>query len=751
MKKTVLLLVLCLSLLSASAMAAAHERPMLVRVDLTTPGSFEILRDARIDIEYFAPGRYAEIVADDADFARLEELNLKPEIIHADLAAFYQSRFPVGTTMGGFKTLTEAIAYMDSLHTLYPSITTARDSIGYSYQGRPLWAMKISDNPETDEDEPEMFVNGLIHAREPMGQEATLRFMNYLCQNYGVDSLVTSLVDNREFYFIPVVNPDGYEYNRQTNPGGGGMWRKNRHGQGVDLNRNWGYMWGYDDIGSSPYPGDETYRGAGPFSEPETESMRRYINSRNFTVSMNFHTYAGLMLYPWGYADIYAPDEPLFLIIGDTCTAQSGYGYGTAWETLYNTNGESNDWQYGEQIEKPKIFSFTIEIGENFDGFWPDPSRIPTLWEHVRPALLYLASIADNPYAIDAPSAPHLLPIGNVNGNFTVRWNFYDTLNAAQAYELKELAGLQRITDTFESGTDNWDLDGFSRRSTRRHQGTYSLFSGSQDNYNGSAFLANPVTAAANDTLKFWAWYNIEQDYDYAYVQLSTDGGASYINLPGNITTNSNPYGLNQGNGITGASSNWVLAKFPMNSYAGQSVMLGIRYRTDGGVSYDGLYADEFYPVETFSTQNILSSDIPDTFFVVTGRTEGEYYYQARARDAQGQWSGFSNREIAVVQPGGGGCVYISGDANASGVFNGIDVVYSVNYLKGTGAAPPDTCDCPPNGVIYAAADANGNCAFNGIDVTFSVNYLKGQGIGPSPCPDCPPLVAVGARGKAQY
>jgi hypothetical protein len=78
-------------------------------------------------------------------------------------------------------------------------LTTARDSIGYSYQGRALWMMKISDNVDTDEDEPEFFVNALIHAREPMGLEATLRFMSYLLDNYGTDSLVTELVDNREF------------------------------------------------------------------------------------------------------------------------------------------------------------------------------------------------------------------------------------------------------------------------------------------------------------------------------------------------------------------------------------------------------------------------------------------------------------------------------------------------------------------------------------------------------------------------
>ena len=86
-----------------------------------------------------------------------------------------------------------------------------------------------------------------------------------------------------------------------------------------------------------------------------------------------------------------------------------------------------------------------------------------------------------------------------------------------------------------------------------------------------------------------------------------------------------------------------------------------------------------------------------------------------------------------------GGCDYIPGDANNNAQFNGVDVTYSVNYLKGVGAPPPFECDCPPHGMLYAAADANGNCQFNGVDVTYSVNYLKGLGPNAVGCSDCPP------------
>jgi hypothetical protein len=651
MKKSYLFFILMMLSVVSTTLAASAERPMLLQVDLHQKGCLEILQNGSFDIAGISRDGIADIVADDADFQKLQNAGLNPQVIHEDLVGYYQSRYPLTTTMGGFRTLSECIAYMDTLHEQYPTITTAKDSIGYTYEGRPIWMMKISDNPDQDEDEPEFFINGLIHAREPMGMECCLRFMDYLLSNYGADSSVTWLVNNREFYFVPIINADGYEYNRQTDPGGGGMWRKNRHGSGIDLNRNWGYMWGYDNIGSSPNSWDETYRGTGPFSEPETEALRQFIDSRHFKVIMNFHSYGNDFLYSWGYEDIFTPDDDLFREIADSATADNGFVHGTAWEVLYNTNGDCNDWQYGEQTEKPKILGFVIEVGSNFDGFWPNPSRIPTLWNSVLPSLLFLSRVADNPFLLAAPAAPVLDTIGQVYGDsFLVSWEHSDSLNPAVGFELKELSGFQRVSDDFESDYGYWTLNGFSRSAARHHGGTYSLFSGSQDNYNGSAIMANMLTVELGDSLRFWTWYDIESGYDYAYVQLSTDGGASFTNLAGNITTNNNPHGNNLGNGITGTSNNWVEAKFPLGNYVGQSVLLCLRYRTDQGVLHEGFYADDITPIESFQNENILGSNIQGHSFEVTGRSVGQYYYLVRAVDAQGQWSVYSNREMADVR-----------------------------------------------------------------------------------------------------
>ena len=170
----------------------------------------------------------------------------------------------------------------------YPNLISTKISIGNSIENRPIYTVKISDNPEIDENEPEILYTALHHAREPQSMMQMIYFMYYLLENYNTDPSVQYLVNNRELYFIPVVNPDGYEYNRTTNPSGGGMWRKNRRNNGgsygVDLNRNYGpyTYWNAPNGGSSTTPSSDTYRGTAPFSEPETNSIKNFLASREF-------------------------------------------------------------------------------------------------------------------------------------------------------------------------------------------------------------------------------------------------------------------------------------------------------------------------------------------------------------------------------------------------------------------------------------------------------------------------------------
>lgn len=288
-------------------------------------------------------------------------------------------------TMGGFYTPQQMIQIIDSMKLLYPNLITAKQPISstLSIEGRPIYYVKISDNPNVDENEPEILYTSLHHAREPMSLTQLIFFMWYILENYNTDNEIKYLVDNAELFFIPCLNPDGYEYNYITNPNGGGMFRKNRrlnsdNSYGVDLNRNYGYMWGYDNMGSSPTPSAQTYRGTGPFSEPETQAIRGFCNSRQFVNALNAHSYSNLMIHPWGYqAYIYTPDSAWFNDNADFMCLENRYTYGTADQTVnYTANGVSDDWMYGEQTTKGKILAMTPESGNVNDGFWPSPSNI---------------------------------------------------------------------------------------------------------------------------------------------------------------------------------------------------------------------------------------------------------------------------------------------------------------------------------------------------------------------------------------
>ncbi|MFH1321618.1 MAG: M14 family zinc carboxypeptidase [Bacteroidota bacterium] len=309
--------------------------------------------------------------------------------------------FTLGS-MGGYFTYQEMLDHLDSMAYKFPTIITVRQQIGTNttIEGRPIYWVKISDNPSINEPEPEVLYTALHHAREPASISQMIFYMYYLLENYATDDEVTNLVDNTEMYFIPCINPDGYIYNWTTNPSGGGMWRKNRRNNGdgtfgVDLNRNYGYMWGYDNDGSSPNTNDETYRGTGPFSEPETDIIREFCESHEILITLNYHTYSNMLIYPWGYEQsIFTPDSAIFFSYARLMTRDNDYIFGTGDQTVgYVTNGDTDDWMYGEQFTKNKIISMTPEAGPDNYGFWPPSSAIidlckDNMWQNLAAAHL---------------------------------------------------------------------------------------------------------------------------------------------------------------------------------------------------------------------------------------------------------------------------------------------------------------------------------------------------------------------------
>src|SRR5262249_52745208 len=157
-----------------------------------------------------------------------------------------------------------------------------------------------------DGSRPSVLYMGTIHAREWIATEVVRRELHYFVDNYKKNADVTNLVDTRELWFMPVANPDGYQYTFD----GERLWRKNlrdndgdgvlTNADGVDLNRNYDIDWGLDDEGSSSQISSETFRGTAPASEPETKAHQALIDRVKFKFLITYHSYGPLLLYPFG-------------------------------------------------------------------------------------------------------------------------------------------------------------------------------------------------------------------------------------------------------------------------------------------------------------------------------------------------------------------------------------------------------------------------------------------------------------------
>lgn len=312
----------------------------------------------------------------------------------------------------------EMVADIQAVQAAHPDIVQVF-SIGKSYQGRDIWAAKISDNVATDEAEPEILFDALHHAREHMTVEQALYLLHLLADNYGTDSQIRGLVDSREIWIIFAVNPDGFVFDLSctgsTHPPYC-AWRKNRQPNarttaiGTDINRNYGYRWACC-AGSTSNPSSITYRGPSAFSTPEARVVRNFVLSRivggiqQIKAHITFHTNGELILWPYGYTKANIPpdmtlnDHAAFVAMGRAMAARNGYRAMQS-SDLYITDGDEIDWLYGTQ----RIFSYTWELY---------PTEKPTVWgDHYPPdetiapqtarnraALLYFISAGGCPYA----------------------------------------------------------------------------------------------------------------------------------------------------------------------------------------------------------------------------------------------------------------------------------------------------------------------------------------------------------------
>lgn len=402
------------------------------------------------------------------------------------------SAFQVQTgspNLGGYYTFAQMNAAMDALVAAYPTLAS-KTSLGTTVGGRNIWCIKISDNVASDEsNEPEVLYIGVQHAREAIGGSSMIFLMQYLCERYSADSRIKDLVDNREIFIIPCMNPDGWEYNRSTNPNGGGMWRKNRRpnggsSYGVDLNRNWGIDWGNcsgasASCGSSTSTSD-TYYGPSAFSEPETEAIRAFTKTRNFVAMIDQHAYGPYYSLPFGRptlhtgpGDLNTMENQYYTHIPALMGKYNGMRAGNSPQSVgYEVAGGVKDWMLRGEIgvgTKGRVFGMTGEGGYGMaagsETFWPPAAQIVNLCKGItfqNLQLLYaagsyvdiqdmtdiaLTSTSGNmSFRIkriglaDAPVTVSAMPISNISFGTPVTVsslpNFYDTYTGNISYTL---------------------------------------------------------------------------------------------------------------------------------------------------------------------------------------------------------------------------------------------------------------------------------------------------------------------------
>jgi len=367
-------------------------------------------------------------------------------------------------------------------------------SIGVTYEGRDIWGVKISDNVVEDEDEPEVLITALHHGKEWPGLSVVMATLRQLVDGYGhsccdldgdgfldgdndldgesdedpyngadddgdgmidedwCEARISWLVDNREIWIIPFVNPDGYEYSRDLVASGvtdeSGLWRKNREPNyqgmggvegltyGVDLNRNYGFHWGelgamsYLNSGAEDYIGpvdkadDDGDRrinednmdnmdndgdglidedGRGGFTAQETLAIKKLVEDHDFALALHMHTFKGTIYWPWMFTLQLPEDEDTFKRIAIEMNVFNGYDYRDMDDRNQQTysrhppvDGDSNDWFYG----KHGIISYTIELGYNM--FIPGEEEL---------AGIVAENMGANLAAIEEADIPRRMPV----------------------------------------------------------------------------------------------------------------------------------------------------------------------------------------------------------------------------------------------------------------------------------------------------------------------------------------------------
>ncbi|MGH3357091.1 MAG: M14 family zinc carboxypeptidase [Nocardioidaceae bacterium] len=408
---------------TGSSLAAEDAEPpvQLVTVDTPTRADKDRLQTLGLDLTEHAGHDYVEVVlhtpADAAALrtagfewtVRIPDLWQRNAEIQAANRAYAESvkTSPLPSGRDSYRLLEDYNSDLRSLAQIRPDIVERFALPHESLEGKTVYGVEIGTDVDSPPDgRPTFLMLGVHHAREWPSGEHAMEFAYDLVQSYGRSERITGLLDRVRVVVVPVVNVDGFEKSvndgmlvdlREVDDGGtasilatpGNAYKRKNcrmldgqepvagecaaatspggFGVGIDLNRNYGGFWG--GPGASDTFADPTYRGAGAFSEPETQNIRELVSSRQVTTLITNHTFTNLVLRPTGVAPDTVhpatglpvgnpPDEAALKALGDAMAEQNGYTSQHGWE-LYDTTGSTEDWSYNATGG----FGYTFEIG----------------------------------------------------------------------------------------------------------------------------------------------------------------------------------------------------------------------------------------------------------------------------------------------------------------------------------------------------------------------------------------------------
>jgi len=598
------------------------------------------------------PGEWYDIVVDEEQEKILKGKGIIYEVVVEDLDRAKEK------VKDSYHSYYEIVSILRNMALAYPSICKV-ESIGPSYEGRWIYGVKISDNVDLDEDEPEQLFSGCHHAREWASVEVPLFVADTLLRGYNHSPTITQMVNEREIWIFPVINVDGYVYDYSTQS----SWRKNREPYrefiGTDLNRNYNGIcdsnaidgWGVINSQSvTHYPDGATFCGRYGGSSPEISAYVDFIKTRNFVSVVDYHSYSELVLAPWGHKQDVTPHQAIYNNIGQNMAqmiqrVNGGYYTYQSSYTLYPTSGSSTDWEYGwsTYVKGAPIFAVTVEIGTQF---YEPTSNLPSIKRENFKGALYLLEQGEylrNSMKGYIPSPVVISPKGDtVRDSLVIRWTIPERscINLSH-FDVEFLKGEHVTTDDFEHGLSNWVLESFGLSNRRVQSGFYSLRADSVNSAISQARTRFPYLVRAGDSLTFWVYYYMENDYDVGIVEVSENLREWFSLIPERWT---------------GTSGGWVRISLSLEPYIGKSLYFRLRYLTDQSVLREGIYVDDVYPVVYYDTSWVVGP-ISDTFVVIRDLPEGEYFFRVVGYSPDFGKGNYSTlRKIYFIPEGVGVC-----------------------------------------------------------------------------------------------